>query len=253
MPSYTTSMPTSRAFTAICSAPLLWPSRPGLPTRILSGRPSFAVRAATFPRTFSVASLAFSETLTVTPVGARYSPKISRSAPVHSPVVTPAWAARMDGGITLPPAATTSFRCARAALASASSRRALKTSRRSICSRSAASSTLRIEELPAAVSGDSSVSLKSFTPTTVSSPDSMAWTRAVWDSTRRCFMYAFSTAATAPPMSSTLLQLCYEACSFDQPLCAFFDHDREPSKMSGYSSRSVSIGEDLLRCGVTSC
>src|SRR5215813_2907314 len=30
-----TSMPTSRARRAICSAPLEWPSRPGLPTRIL--------------------------------------------------------------------------------------------------------------------------------------------------------------------------------------------------------------------------
>ena len=31
--------PTSRARTAICSAPLEWPSRPGLPTRIFSRRP----------------------------------------------------------------------------------------------------------------------------------------------------------------------------------------------------------------------
>ena len=35
-------MPASVARTAICSAPLEWPSRPGLPTRNLSRRPSFS-------------------------------------------------------------------------------------------------------------------------------------------------------------------------------------------------------------------
>ena len=44
-------MPESRAATAICSAPLLWPSRPGLPTSILSRRPRRAVAASTCSRT----------------------------------------------------------------------------------------------------------------------------------------------------------------------------------------------------------
>ena len=90
-------MPTSRARTAICSAPLLWPSRPGLPTRIFSGRPSCSASARTRLRTFAVASLAASLTRATTPVGARYSPKTARSASAHSPVVTPA-CARADRG-----------------------------------------------------------------------------------------------------------------------------------------------------------
>ena len=43
-------MPESRARTAICSAPLEWPSRPGLPTRIFGRRPSFSCRRATSSR-----------------------------------------------------------------------------------------------------------------------------------------------------------------------------------------------------------
>ena len=38
-----------------------------------------------------------------TPVGARYSPKASRSAAPHSPVVTPAFAAAIDAGMMLRP------------------------------------------------------------------------------------------------------------------------------------------------------
>ena len=42
-----TSMPASRAATAICSAPLEWPSSPGLPTSSRSGPPSDSAAACT--------------------------------------------------------------------------------------------------------------------------------------------------------------------------------------------------------------
>ena len=46
-----TSMPTSRARTAICSAPFEWPSRPGLPTRIRIGCPISSETLETRSRT----------------------------------------------------------------------------------------------------------------------------------------------------------------------------------------------------------
>src|SRR4051812_5601599 len=94
MPWYTTSKPASRARTAICSAPLECPSRPGLPTRKRSFPTpmSFAV-TSTLRRTSAMAEPSSAGTATGaddTPVGARNSPNTSRSAPAHSPVVTPA-------------------------------------------------------------------------------------------------------------------------------------------------------------------
>src|SRR5262245_33528816 len=111
-------MPTSRARTAICSAPLLWPSRPGFPTSTLSGRPRREARACTRSRTSAVRSPGWASARATTPVGARYSPKSPRSTSAHSPVVTPACAARIEGGITFPPAETTSRRFRSAASAS---------------------------------------------------------------------------------------------------------------------------------------
>ena len=49
-------MPASRARTAICSAPLEWPSRPGLPTRIFTVRPSASLTRATSSRSASSAA-----------------------------------------------------------------------------------------------------------------------------------------------------------------------------------------------------
>ena len=49
-------MPASRARTAICSAPLEWPSRPGLPTRIFSPRPSCSATRATSSRSAAISS-----------------------------------------------------------------------------------------------------------------------------------------------------------------------------------------------------
>ena len=67
-------MPASRARTAICSAPLEWPSRPGLPTRKVSRRPSFRDTRSTSARMSSRPPASLRIALP-TPVGARYSPK----------------------------------------------------------------------------------------------------------------------------------------------------------------------------------
>ena len=61
-------------------------------------------------------------------------------------------------------------------------------------------STTRIPP-SSAVSGEGSVSVKTFTPTSTCSPASIRAIRARWDSTSAAFMYG--TASTAPPRSST--------------------------------------------------
>src|SRR5919201_1379430 len=83
-------MPASRARTAICSAPFEWPSRPGLPTRILIRRPSASDTRSTLSLSSRSASSSGAAAASATPVGARYSPNTSRSVPAHSPVVAPA-------------------------------------------------------------------------------------------------------------------------------------------------------------------
>ena len=93
-------MPQSRARKAICSAPFEWPSRPGLPTRNFSRRPSRALTASTASRISSSPSVRF-EGACDTPVGPRYSPCTARITPAHSPVVTPALAQAIEAGMTL--------------------------------------------------------------------------------------------------------------------------------------------------------
>src|SRR6516225_7594260 len=88
-------MPASRARTAICSAPLEWPSRPGLPSTNFSRRPSLRDTRSTSARKSSRPTVSL-RAARPTPVGARYSPKLSRSVKPHSPVVTPALAQSID-------------------------------------------------------------------------------------------------------------------------------------------------------------
>ena len=80
MPSYTTSIPQSRARTAICSAPLEWPSSPGLPTSSLIRRPSRARNALdlahALPRDWHRVASRWPDRFRS---GARYSPKTPRS------------------------------------------------------------------------------------------------------------------------------------------------------------------------------
>src|SRR5262249_24099831 len=81
--------------------------------------PSRLASTRTRLRTDSVSPVAADDSPATTPVGARYSPKRLRSASAHSPVVTPAWAARIETGIALWPDT----------IASSSARSALVTSR----------------------------------------------------------------------------------------------------------------------------
>src|SRR5436190_1867559 len=63
-------MPASRARTAICSAPLEWPSRPGFPTRILIRRPSPSLTRSTSSRSSAVSAEPSIAAASPTPVGA---------------------------------------------------------------------------------------------------------------------------------------------------------------------------------------
>ena len=91
-------MPASRAATAICSAPLEWPSRPGLPTRIRIGPPELTGGGTARARAPAPSRRPAPRRPPPTPVGARYSPNTSRSAPAHSPTVPPALGERDGGG-----------------------------------------------------------------------------------------------------------------------------------------------------------
>ena len=84
-------------------------------------------------------------------------------------------------------------------------------------------------------SGDGAVSRYLLWPTTISSPASMRRIRSRWESTSEDFMYA--TASTAPPCSATIAISAFapSTSSATSPSIT-----TEPSKMSGYSSRSVS-------------
>ena len=232
MPSYTTSMPASRAATATCSAPLEWPSRPGLATSTRGGPPSIAAhRWATAAS--AVPLDARPAPAPPKPVGARNSPNTSRRAWAHSPVVTPAWAASMLGPMmfTSPDAATR--RSSRAATTRFESRAPRQRSRSATSSASVSGSTRRIDSSPS--SGDGAVSVNSFTPTTVSSLASIWRTRSVWLATRRRFSSVI--AAKAPPMASTSSS---SACAASISSAVRPSTTTEPSKMSPYSSRSVS-------------
>src|SRR4051794_33624062 len=77
------------------------------------------------------------------------------------------------------------------------SRSAFQRSSASPTSRSTSGSGVRMPPSAPAVSGESSVSVKLFWPTTLIAPSSIFATRSRCDSTSRAFMYA--TASTAPP------------------------------------------------------
>ena len=179
-------MPQSRARTAICSAPLEWPSRPGLPTSSLMRRPSRADTRSTSPRTSSRPTTE-AATPPEMPVGARYSPNTERSVVPHSPVVTPALAQAIDGSMTLRPSRAALSSSASAFFTALASRPARQAARRSTCSCSMAGSTASMEPSPVE-SGEASVSVQRLTPTTICSPDSMRRTRSVLLSTSACFM-----------------------------------------------------------------
>ena len=173
-----------------------------MPTSSRSGPPSDFVAAWTRSRT--VARSPTGAATAPTPVGARYSPNTSRSAPAHSPTVPPARASAIVAG--------TRF----------SSSRARRRARASSAARAAASSRAarhacevldllalgrRVDDHDASAressdaSGDGSVSVKQLTPTTVRSPDSMRRTRSALLCTSRPFIS--SIISNEPPPSST--------------------------------------------------
>ena len=202
IPWYTTSIPASRAATAICSAPFACPSRPGLPTRIFGGPPIVAACSCTWRRTLSMSSATLAP-IPPTPVGARYSPNTSRSASAHSPTVPPALASAIVAGIRFSVVAAVSAVAPTRARPRPSPARRATASSSAIWPRSASGSSFRMCDSPSrlAVRGDGSVSVKLLTPTTFVSPDSMRRTRSVFACTSRPLIS--SIIPNEPPPSST--------------------------------------------------
>ena len=161
-----------------------------MPTRILIRRPSASdTRSTRSRRSASSASSGEIPAAPSTPVGARYSPNTSRSVPAHSPVVAPARAAASVAGMMF----TDSSRAALASSSSALSTAAWSRSERhfftaSICPRSTSGSTVRMPPSSPSWSGERSVFVNTFWPTTFSSPSSIFLTRARCDSTSCVFM-----------------------------------------------------------------
>ena len=85
------------------------------------GCPSARARTWTCSRTFSMSALIGAWTPT-TPVGARYSPNTSRSAPAHSPTVPPARAQAMVAGMRLASVIATARRSSSARATASASR-----------------------------------------------------------------------------------------------------------------------------------
>ena len=88
---------------------------------------------------------------------------------------------------------------------------------------------------PSAVSGEGSVSVKQFTPTTLRVPASIARTRSAFDWTSRPL--TSSIMEKAPPPSSTQSSSVVAAATSSS---TFSVTTLEPSKRSPYSSRSLS-------------
>ena len=135
-----------------------------------------------------------------TPVGARYSPNTSRSAPAHSPTVPPARASAIVAGTRFSDVSAV----ARSVVERAPrphrrrARRATGRDARAVPARPArrrrGCATLRRAPV---TSGESAVSVKRFTPITGISPDSIRRTRSAWLCTSRCFIASIMAKAPA--------------------------------------------------------
>ncbi len=164
-------MPASSARAAICSAPLEWPSSPGLPTRNLIRRPSFSdTRSHLAAQRVEVARLL--ARLRRNPGRRAKLAEFGPSASPHSPVVTPALAASIEAGMMLTPAAAAERRARSASRTRFGSRPARHAASAAICSASAPAGGIRIEPSPA-VSGEGSEFVNALTPTTIASPRSI--------------------------------------------------------------------------------
>ena len=129
----------------------------------------------------------------------------------------------------LRPSAAARRRSSSAALAALPSRAWRQAFSRSICSYSTLSFTVRICSPSPPESGESSVVVKTLTPTILVSPDSIARMRAVLLSTRQRFMYAITSSDVPPPMAMTRASSA-RASSFSASTLRSISF--EPSKMS---------------------
>ena len=173
-----------------------------------------------------------------TPVGARYSPNTSRSAPAHSPVVTPAWAPAIEAGMMLRSSCAAARELGQRRLDAPRRRaRRARPCRRSICSASTSGSTVRMRALAGGQRRGRGLGVAVDADHVLLAATRCAARRSRFDSTSRCLHVAGSTAATAPPMSSMRASSAGASAFSSSTLAAT---TVEPSKMSPYSSRSVS-------------
>ena len=214
---------------AICSAPLEWPSRPGLATNNRGGPPGSVLERCATAASWSPRGTATPPT----PVGARYSPNTSRRVDAHSPVVPPARANAIDASMMLRSLAAAACKSRKAVATACESRDVRQCCTSSMCAASTSGSTRMMLSLPP--KGDTAVSVNELTPITVCSPLSMRRVRCAIDATRRLFNS--STAAYAPPSDNMSFN---SACAASRISPVRRSTTCEPSKISSYSSKSVS-------------
>ncbi len=177
-----------------------------------------------------------------TPVGARYLPYTSRNASDHSPVVTPAFAASIEAGMTFAPSWAAFLSASRAFVTPALSRVPRNRSRRSIWSACCSEVTFTMWKSPSPTRGDGSVCVSAFTPRILMSPDSMPRTRRACDATSCSFMY--SMASTEPPLSENGV-VFVPRCFFD--LFGLGLDDLRALEDVFVLEEIGFVGEDLLR------
>ena len=185
--------PASRARTAICSAPFEWPSRPGLADQDLEpaperlGHPLDPV-AQLGERVVGGRGGGVADARSAR--GTRRTPRAARRA--HSPVVAPARGSGDRGGhdVAVGLVARGRARASSSAASTAAWSRCVapRAPRPRSATRSTAGSTRRMPPSSPSWSGEGSVSVKTFWPTTFCSPLSIRRTRSRCDSTSCVFM-----------------------------------------------------------------
>ena len=176
-------------------------------------------------------------------MGARYSPNTSRSAPAHSPVVTPARAHSSVAGIRLVSVPASARSRARAAAARSRARRVASRSARqawtaATAAASTAGSTVWMAVSRSAVSGFGSVVVNALTP----DDDVLARTRSAADGRRARRRAPTSCSRTRPPATAPPIA-CTRSISARAPSTSsatFASTTTDPSNRSSYSSRSDS-------------
>ena len=224
-------MPASRAATAICSAPLEWPSRPGLATRNFGGPPGIALHPLGDGAEPAGRRAAAPPTPVGRPVLAEHL--AHHGAPLAGRAAGPGQGDRRRHDVLVRTRRPAAARRARRATA-ASSRAARQAATSAIVSASTAGSTRRIA--PSPPSGDGSVSVNRLTPTTTCSPDSMRRVRSAIDATSRRLQRLDGVERAAHRQHVVELGLR----RLDAARRCGVSTTCEPSKRSSYSSRSLS-------------